>query len=168
MIRIILQILLLIFVQNLFGQNIANYSIINPYSKYKNSSFECEFKSNDKAILSNCGGLGKYSCFNSLNSNFEDDSTYRIALTLLEIKDSIVFARDYIFEGKFEIDADGNILLLGKHPFYSNSIKIKEKKSKDNIYTLRYDFKLNTDFNWANKQKLFAYCDGSCEIYKQE
>lgn len=168
MMRILQQILFLLLVQNLFGQSVENYSIVNTYSKYKNSSFECEFKSYDKKILFYCDKVSKSSCSNSLSSHFGDDSTYRIVMTLLEKKDSIVFEREYVFEGKFEIDNHGNILLLSKHPFISNSIRIKEKKRKDHIYTLRYEFKLNTDYNWTNKQKLFAYCDGTCVIHNNE
>lgn len=168
MTKILQQLFFLLLVQNVLGQSVENYSNVNSYSKYTNSSFECEFKSNDKTILSNCNNTSQNSCANFLSSHFRDNKTYRIVMTLLEKKDSIVFEREYIFEGKFETDADGKVLLLGIHPFKSNSITIKELKQKDLIYTLRYEFKLNTDYNWTNKQKLIAYCDGLCIIQNSE
>ncbi len=166
--KVLQQLLLLLFVQNLFGQSVEHSSAVNIYSKYKDSSFECEFKSTDKTILFYCEKAGKIHYTNLLSSHFGDDSTYRIVMTWLEINDSSVFEHEYVFEGNYEIDNDGNILLLGKHPFNVNSIKIKEKNQKNHFYTLRFVFKLNNDYNWANKQKLKAYCDGSCGIHTKE
>lgn len=164
-----LQLLLcLLVVQIAFGQRTTHAPGGNPYLKYAYSSFECRFRSTDKTISACCDTAGENSCSNFLSSGFSSDSTYRVVLTLSEIMDSKLRKREYIFEGKYTIDQNGNIVLKGKHPFSTDIISIQEKKHKNSTYTLRYKFKLNNDFNRANDRKLFAYCDGSCEVPRAE
>lgn len=164
---LLLLIYLFVF-QGAFGQRTTPVTTGNPYRKYTGSTFECRFRSTGKTISALHRATGKSTSSNFLTSGFGSDSTYRIILTIAEVIDSKIREREYVFEGKYTIDQQGNIVLSGKHPFSTDVIRIQEKKHARSIYTLRYKFKLNSDFKTINDRKLFAYCDGSCVIPPEE
>jgi hypothetical protein len=50
------------------------------------------------------------------------------------------------------------VALSGAHPFEPNEFRIREEE----YHVTGYKFKLNNQFDWANKRKIRASCDGIC------
>jgi hypothetical protein len=149
-----------------FGQTEAEYIKTHPYHKYDGNSYECEFKSKDKTISDYCDTI-RY-CNNALSSTFGKDSIYNIHMRIFEKSDSGIVEKYYNFTGRFKIDQEGDIILLGRHPFRSDALRIIDIVKKHSIYTFYYQFKLNDEFSWTYKGKLRANCDGGCSISKYE
>jgi hypothetical protein len=154
--------------QSAFAQHATPGPGSNPYLKYQHRTFECGFRSTDKTILALHRATGKDTRSNFLTSSFGKDSTYLVVLTISEVIDSKLRERECVFKGKYTIDEKGNIWLSDKHPFSSDRIRIKDKRYRNFNYTLRYKFRLNSEFKKINGRKLFAYCDGSCEFPREE
>lgn len=162
----ILLLFLVCFYQSVVGQITELNPANKPYSRYEDRSFECSFKTNNKAISEYCEANGKPECINFLSSQFSPDSSYRISLTIYVEKEKIVHEQSLQYIGRYSIGSSGEIILRGRHPFSINSIIIKEKKYKHYICTLGYKFKLKSDLlsDSSKPSDLFAICDGDCEI----
>jgi hypothetical protein len=161
-----LLLLLIGLCQSVFGQKTELNQAHRPYSRYEDRSFECSFKTNNKAISEYCEANGKPECINFLSSQFSPDSSYRINLTIYVEKNMIVYEQSLQYIGRYSIGSSGEIILHGRHPFSINSITIKEKKYKHYICTLGYKFELKSDLlsDSSKPSALFAICDGDCEI----
>ena len=77
--------------------------------------------------------------------------------------------RDY--KGFYKTDHTGHIELLGKHPFESEYLTIKERlpKHEEDCMTFSgFRFRLKEDLKWITKRKNWMFCDGGCEICPDE
>lgn len=151
----------LFFVTNIFAQTAQQEHRL--YSNYAQSWFECSFPSKDPTINDYCKNQSDGVDRNFLTAHFKADSTYEIGLSILEIQGTGIMRNDYFFKGRFELNEDGQLLLIGKHPFKMNTIKIKGKKHKKGEVLYGFTFQLNDTYSWTNNHRLKTHCDGTCE-----
>ncbi|MEZ5172267.1 MAG: hypothetical protein R2850_01820 [Bacteroidia bacterium] len=163
----ILFIVLLITAKYSYGQTEVKYVHEFPYLRYCECVFECSFTSRENDVQQYPKTI-QQSENNFLSVEFKPDSTYLIRLELIEKIDTSIAMNNFKFVGDYEIISDQRLILLGNHPFNSKEIKIREKGSKGAIKILGFSFKLGDDFEWAHSRKLWAFCDGTCEIIPDE
>lgn len=144
------------------GQSEVEYLNQFPYSKYIDAAFDCAFQPKRKVQTAYNKPQTPYTNF--LTSHFRSDSTYRITLDYLGTSGPTISEWTHSFKGRYSLDTEGNIVLLGEHPFTSNIISIKERKYRGYIQFSGYRFQLNKTYRTHQKRKLSTFCDGSCEM----
>ncbi len=160
--KTILHLLCLFLVNTSFSQVGKHSSSKITYADLSNISFECAFKPSDKALSKACLKSGLSPCTHFLSAHFGADSLYHFKLIMLEYTDSILVERTFQFSGKYKLDSNAGLQLLGDHPFRSSFLYLQKKKRKDHVYILGFEFRLRDSFAAITLQKRFAICDGTC------